>query len=127
MSWLAAPCISVPASAVATLLSPKGPVQVPTVLRGTGEMTLASTHRHTDSPLTGMVLPFFRGLVLAPAFPATVALAEAASRSAEFRLALHKPCIAFPQRSIVLRNPETSESLQYLSGWMFPLTCETRP
>lgn len=49
-------------------------MQVPTVLRGTGEMTLPHTHRHTDSPLTGMMPSLFHGLVLAPAFPASVAL-----------------------------------------------------
>lgn len=32
--------------------------QVPTVPRGTGEMSLPSTRRHTDSPLTGTVPPF---------------------------------------------------------------------
>lgn len=42
-------------------------MQVPIVLRGTGEMSLPSAHRYTDSP-------FSRGLVLAPAFPASVAL-----------------------------------------------------
>lgn len=39
-----------------------------------GDMSLRSAHRHTDSPLTGTVPPFSRGLVLAPAFPASVAL-----------------------------------------------------
>lgn len=140
---LAAPCICLGASTCSGYHPlPKGPytgaapclvrlgslVQVSTVLRGTGEMALPSTHRHTDSPLTGMVPPFFWGLVLAPTFPASVALFSAppprppAPRpgrgrcSAEFRLALHKPCTAFPQRSLVLGNPETAQSLQYLSG-----------